>query len=156
MQLLARCSNEIIRLKYVWCNIGILRNPKMRIVTRIAWLWAWSDRPCFLATSCWERRTRLLVYYKQCNIFIRLSICNIRQRSSNLYQYQKGFHCSFYVISSISEDITFINEIVSFDVPMQIKELNNLNIVEELKQMSKIYYGHCLKRYISELMMTLM
>ncbi|CAO3666577.1 unnamed protein product [Rhizopus stolonifer] len=63
-----------------------------------------------------------------------------------------GSHCSFYVSSSICKDIIIMNEVISFNVPMQIKELGNLNtIVDELKQISKIYDNYCLKRYISEL-----
>ncbi|KAI9243689.1 hypothetical protein BY458DRAFT_591557 [Sporodiniella umbellata] len=54
------------------------------------------------------------------------------------------------VVSSICNDITIMNEVISLDVPMQIKELANINtIVDELKQMSKIYENHCLKRYAS-------
>lgn len=45
-----------------------------------------------------------------------------------------------------------MNEIISFDVLIQIKELGSLNaIIDELKQISKIYDKYCLKRYVSEL-----
>ncbi|KAG1142913.1 hypothetical protein G6F37_007290 [Rhizopus arrhizus] len=63
-----------------------------------------------------------------------------------------GSHCSFYVVSSISNDISIMNEVISFQVPMQIKELSNLNtITDELKQISKIYDNHCHKRYVSDI-----
>lgn len=43
-----------------------------------------------------------------------------------------------------------MNEVISFDVPLQIKELGGLNsIVDELKTMSNIYNNHCRKTYIS-------
>lgn len=45
-----------------------------------------------------------------------------------------------------------MNEIISLQVPMQIKELGNLNtITDELKQMSKIYDNYCLKRSVSDI-----
>jgi hypothetical protein len=45
-----------------------------------------------------------------------------------------------------------MNEVISLHVPMQIKELGNLNtITDELKQMSKIYDNYCLKRYVSDI-----
>ncbi|KAI9334333.1 hypothetical protein BD770DRAFT_402499 [Pilaira anomala] len=44
-----------------------------------------------------------------------------------------------------------MNEIISFDIPLEIKELANLNnIVDDLKKISKIYSNHCQKRYGSE------
>lgn len=43
-----------------------------------------------------------------------------------------------------------MSEVRSIDVPMQIKELGNLNtITDELKQMKKIYDKYCLKKYVS-------
>lgn len=44
-----------------------------------------------------------------------------------------------------------MNEVISFDVPMQTKELNNPNnIVDDPKSMSYIYSNYCLQRYTSE------
>lgn len=55
-----------------------------------------------------------------------------------------------YVASLYTTDIT-TNEIISFDVPLKIKELRALNvIVDELKKMSNIYDEYFLKRYISQ------
>ncbi|CEP09290.1 hypothetical protein [Parasitella parasitica] len=49
-----------------------------------------------------------------------------------------GPHCSFYVLSSITKDITIMNEVISFDVPLQLKELGGLTtIVDELKTMTE-------------------
>ncbi|KAG2198538.1 hypothetical protein INT47_008642 [Mucor saturninus] len=63
-----------------------------------------------------------------------------------------GSHCLFYVVSSICNDMTIMNEVISPHVPMQIKELGTLNtITDELKQMSKIYDNYCLKRYVSDI-----
>lgn len=40
-----------------------------------------------------------------------------------------------------------MNEIISFDILLQIKELGSLNtIVDELIKMSKIYDNHCQKK----------
>lgn len=45
-----------------------------------------------------------------------------------------------------------MNEVISINVPMQIKELGYLNtITDNLKQMSKIYDNYCLKRYVSDI-----
>lgn len=44
-----------------------------------------------------------------------------------------------------------MNEIISFDIPLEIKELANLNnIIDDLKKISKIYDNYCQKRYVSE------
>lgn len=46
-----------------------------------------------------------------------------------------------------------MNEIISFDLPMQIKKkIGSMSaIADELKQMSKIYYIYCLNRSVSDI-----
>ncbi|KAG1047249.1 hypothetical protein G6F43_010293 [Rhizopus delemar] len=91
-----------------------------------------------------------------CTDLIRIGIFsrNIMSRKANKIACSLqavGPHCSFYVLSSITKDITIMNEIISFDVPLQIKELGSLNtIVDELKKMSEIYDNHCQNIYISQ------
>lgn len=44
-----------------------------------------------------------------------------------------------------------MNEVISFDVPSQIKDLGNLNVIaDELKKMKGIYDEHCQSEFISE------
>lgn len=48
--------------------------------------------------------------------------------------------------------MTIMNEVISLDVPLQIKEQDDLKIfIDELKQMSKIYKSYCLKRYVADI-----
>ncbi|KAG2214279.1 hypothetical protein INT47_000835, partial [Mucor saturninus] len=97
-----------------------------------------------------------------CTDLIRLAILSRKlmlRKANNLVcslqavgkKFNKENIVHFYVLSKISPDITIMNEIISFDVPLEIKELVNINnVIDDLKKMSKIYDNYCQMRYVSE------
>lgn len=64
------------------------------------------------------------------------------------FKKQTGMHCSFYVLNSISTDISIMNEFLGFEIPSYINEIGNLNnIIDELKKISAVYDTYCLRSY---------